>query len=149
MAMTRDDAIEYVADVLGPLLTEAGISADSAGLGSVLDDALLLVGTAYGDLATAEIDDSDVIGFRAVLRYSALLKAQDALLNRVNTSVSLGTPSVSKSTQSAQIVQSLAARIDKAKAEAAPYLTATAGDSWQAPGTLALNTYEGCWTWPS
>jgi hypothetical protein len=145
MSMTRDQAIEYLADSLGPLLQEAGISPDTSGLNSVLDDALLLMGTSYDALADAEIGDGDIPGYRAVLRYAALLKAQDALLTRVNTSISLGTPSVSKSVSGQQITDTLAKRLVIAKAEAEPYLAAGTGSF--TTGTIQLGAFGGaCWS---
>jgi hypothetical protein len=142
MGMTRADAITYLAGKLGVLLADAGIAPNAAGLGSVVDDALLLTGVAYADLATATVADADVIGFRAVLIYQALQAALDAVVNRVSYSKSLGTPSVSKSESRNQIVDNLTKRLALAKAAADPYVVEV-GDGGFSTGAVALGAIGG------
>ena len=116
--MTRDDAITYVADRLGTLLTDAGIALNRDGLASIVDDALLLTGTAYADLETATVADVAVVGFRVVLNFVAIRAAYDAVINRVD--VRLGTPSVEKTRS--QMVRQLEQRYRFALDEVQPYL---------------------------
>lgn len=121
MAMTRADSADYLAGTLAQLLTDAGLddSDDPGGLKEIIDDALLMVGTAYDDLATATVASADVLGYRAVLRYAGLLRTYDAILNRVDIQAS--TPSVSKNRS--QFVRQMENRIRLAKEAAEPFIT--------------------------
>lgn len=135
MPMTRAAAATYVAGSFSQLLTDAGMgNADEAGeLAEVIDDALLMTGVAYGDLATATVADADVLGFRKVLAYAALLRIADARADRAS-SVSLDGPSMSKTWNR----DSFQKRIDAAKEAAAPYVVS---GEWGS-GTIAFDYLE-------
>jgi hypothetical protein len=74
--MNRSAALTYLTALYGastsPYLTLTGIALTDTddGLKAVIDDALLAVGTAYADLATAQ--PSDTRQYRAALRFYAL-----------------------------------------------------------------------------
>lgn len=74
--MDRAAAVVYLTNEFGastnPYLTLAGVTiADSGPVGGIIDSALLRLGTAYSDLATAE--PANTLAYRAVLRYEALV----------------------------------------------------------------------------
>lgn len=129
MSMSRADAASYLAASLAELLTDAGLDNldESGDLAEPIDDALLLTGTAYGDLATATVADADALGFRKVLRWTALARIREAVAHRVD--VTLDGPNMSK--RRSQIVGHLDRLTADAKAAADPYVTVTAdGGAW-------------------
>lgn len=74
--MNRAAAVVYLQNEFGastnPYLTLAGVSiTDTGAVGGIIDSALLRLGTAYGDLATAA--PTNALAYRAVLRYEALV----------------------------------------------------------------------------
>lgn len=140
MGMSRADARDYLAGTLTQLLADAGLPPVDApgGLAEPIDEALLLTGTAYADLAAATVPDAAVVGFRRVLRYTGLKRAQDAVLHRVD--IALGDPNVSKKRQ--QIVANLEKAIATALKDAEQFVVVGVENSWQAPGSLPLDTYN-------
>lgn len=135
--MDRSAAADYLAGTLAQLLTDAGLDAtdDPGALAEIIDDALLMVGTAYDDLATATVASSDALGFRKVLSYAGLLRLYDAILNRVD--ITLSTPSVSKSRS--QFVRQMENRIRFARDAAEPFIA----DSGQwGTGTISFDYLE-------
>lgn len=100
--MNRAAATTYLTTMYGastsPYLVMAGIAlTDTGTLATVIDDALLALGTAYGDLATAA--PSNVRGYRATLRYMALRTCwanlnQMALIGRVGAGGGVSVDSV-------------------------------------------------------
>ena len=76
--MNRTAAVEYLTGQYGSgannllALADVGLTDESGGLKEIIDDALLMMGTAYGDLATAQ--PGDAVGYRAALRYVALTR---------------------------------------------------------------------------
>lgn len=117
MSMSRSDAATYVASSFSQLLTDAGMGSDdeTGELKEVIDDALLMTGVAYGDLATATVANGDILGFRAVLKYAALLRIADARGDRASN-ISEGGTSVAWNRSDFQ------KRIDAAQAAAGPYV---------------------------
>lgn len=122
MGMTRSDATSYLSGILAQLLTDAGLgTTDTAGaLKEVIDDALLMTGVAYDDLATATVASADVLGFRLVLTYAALLRIDGARGDRAS-SFSEGGVSASWNRDSWN------KRLEAAKAAALPYLSESGG----------------------
>lgn len=137
MSMSRADSASYLAGTLAQWLTDAGLTAaDTSGnLKEPIDDALLMTGTTYSDLTTATVADTDVPGFRKVLKYTGLLRIQDAIGSRVD--LQLDGPQMSKSRS--QAVKSIAEIIKTAKESAEPFIT-TSG-AWS-QGTVALDYLE-------
>lgn len=135
MGMTRADARTYLAATLAEPLADAGLgTTDTAGaLKEVIDSALLMIGTAYADLATAEIT-SDILGYRAVLDYAGLKRCYDAILARVD--IQLDGPQMSKNRS--QAVRQMENRIKIARDAAGPYLST--GDF--AVGTVTFDFLE-------
>lgn len=117
--MTRAQSASYIAGTMAELLTDAGLgNEDVPGeLGEVIDDALLMTGTAYDDLATAEVTD-DIGGYRKVLRLCGLMRVREAIAHRVD--LSMDGPSMSKSRS--QAVKALDKLVEDAKAAATPYI---------------------------
>lgn len=137
MTMNRADSASYLAGTLAQWLTDAGLAAtDSAGaLKEVIDDALLMTGTAYADLATATVADADVFGYRKVLRYTGLLRIQDAIGSRVD--LQLDGPQMSKSRS--QAVRQIDKIVGDAEKQAAPFIVSTG--QWS-EGTISLDYQE-------
>ena len=74
--MNRSQALAYLVSEFGastnPYLTLAGVAlTDTGPVAGIIDSALLRLGTAYSDLATAE--PTNTLGYRATLRYEALV----------------------------------------------------------------------------
>lgn len=74
--MNRAAALSFLVQEFGsstaPYLTLAGVTlADSGPVAGIIDSALLRLGTAYSDLATAA--PSNALAYRATLRYEALV----------------------------------------------------------------------------
>ena len=90
MGMTRLQAVSYLGNRYSAYQTEAGVSADDTGTGytDVIDDSLLRLGVAYENLATAEVDSTLVLAYRALLRYYSLKLFDDRLGTRLSYSVS-------------------------------------------------------------
>lgn len=134
MGMTRAAAAQYLAGTLAELLTDAGLGNDDASgeLGEVIDDALLMVGTAYSGLATATVADADVLGFRRVLTYAALLRIDQARGDRAS-SFSEGGTSASWSRDG------WSKRLEAAATAAKPFIT---GSGEWGSGTLTLDFIE-------
>lgn len=134
MGMSRSDAATYVASSFSQLLTDAGMgNDDEAGeLKEVIDDALLMTGAGYDDLATATVASGDILGFRAVLKYTALLRIADARGDRAS-SISLDGPNQSKSWNR----DAFQKRIDAAKVAADPYIVS---GQWGA-GTFVMGDW--------
>ena len=135
--MSRENAADYLAGTLTQLLTDAGLAAtdDPGALKEIIDDALLMVGTAYDDLATASVANADVLGFRKVLSYAGLLRVYDAILNRVDFNIS--SPGISKSRS--QFVRQMENRIRFAREAAEPFIA----DSGQwGTGTISFDYLE-------
>lgn len=139
MGMTRLNAITFLGGALSQQLTEAGLTAtdDPANLGSVIDDALLTLGVSNAALATAEVADADARGYRVLLRYYGLTRILDAVLDRVD--VTMSDPQISK--RRSQMVDALQKRIEALKDEAANY-GAVIGPSWQLPVSIDLDFLE-------
>lgn len=133
--MDREASADYLAGSLANWFTETGIAAtdDPGSLAEIIDDALLAIGTAYDDLATATVTD-DIAGYRKVLRYMGLLKIQSAY---IRADVSLSTPGVSK--RYGSVSDGLAKAIAAAKTEADPFISTT-GD-WGF-GAISLDFIE-------
>lgn len=144
MPMSRDDAAAFISGSLGPMLAVAGVGTDDlAGeLKEPIDEALLLLGVGFDDLATASVDSTSVVAYRAVLTYTALEKLYAAVLPFATVSKSLGSPSVSKSEQRGQITANVKAALDAARTKAEGFVTITDANSWQAPARLGLDTYN-------
>ena len=140
--MSRLDAVAYVTGLMTTTLAKAGIDPADAGLDSVVDDTLLLMGVAYTDLPTTVVADAQVVAYRAVLAYVALEKVYDAVLTFVDYTKSLGTPGVSKGERLSQMVAQVAARLVTARDKAAAFVTVSDENSWQAPGRLGLDTFN-------
>lgn len=138
MSMTRADSLAYLAGTLAQWLTDAGLaSTDSAGaLKEPIDDALLMTGTAYADLEDATVADADIYGYRKVLRYTGLLRIQDAIGSRVD--LQLDGPQMSKSRS--QAVRQIAGFVDDAKKAADPFIIVATG-TWES-GTITLDFIE-------
>lgn len=136
MAITRENAADYLAGMFAEQLTDAGIgSTDVAGsLKEPIDAALRLTGTAQGDLATATVDDADAIGFFAVLDFTMLTRLQRAIIARVD--IQLDGPQMSKARS--QAVKNIAAAVESAKKAADPYMIT---GEWGI-GTIALDYLE-------
>jgi len=124
MSMTRVNAFTYLTVQLRGLLDEVGtgIAAPNQAIDLVIDDALLMIGVAASGLATAVVADSQVFGYRRVLRYAGLLFVYDQALNRVD--IQIADPDVRKSRS--QFVAQLEKAIAAAKSEAEPFIVATA-----------------------
>lgn len=96
MGMTRGRALSYLDGQFNtgpaPLQGEAGVSTidDEPNYGAVIDDALLTLGIAYDDLATADVAADKVGDYRVLLRYYALTKFVDAFGTRLTYNVSTG-----------------------------------------------------------
>lgn len=137
MSMSRSDALAYLSGTLAQWITDAGLTAaDTTGnLKEPIDDALLMTGTAYADLATATVADDDALGYRKVLKYTGLLRIQDAIGARVD--ISLDGPQMSKSRS--QAVKSLAEIVKAAKADADVFIVSTG--TWDS-GSIALDYIE-------
>lgn len=137
MSMSRADALAYLVGTLAQWISDAGmLSTDAAGAWKEpIDDALLMTGTAYADLTTATVADADVFGYRKVLRYTGLLRIQDAIGSRVD--LQLDGPQMSKSRS--QAVEQLGKIIAKAKEDADAFFVSTG--HWDS-GTIALDFIE-------
>ncbi len=119
MSMTRANAHTYLSTQLASALTEVGADLVSpTSLDVVIDDALLMVGTAASDLATAEVADSKVFGYRRVLRYVGLQYVYDQALTRVD--ISIADPDVRKSRS--QFTAALKDALEYARQQAEPFL---------------------------
>lgn len=139
MSVSRQAALSFLGGIYAQQIAEAGLVVvdDAANFGPAIDEALLTLGTAYDDLATAEVESSDVVGYRALLRYFGLSRILDAVLERVN--VRLGDPNVSKDRR--QYVENLQKRLETLAAQAANY-GLTSGPTWQSPTSINLDIYE-------
>jgi hypothetical protein len=137
--MGRAESATYLASSLAELLSDAGLATtDTAGdLKEPIDDALLLTGTAYDDLATATVAGVDVIGYRKVLTYTALLRIRGAIAHRVD--VALDGPTMSK--RRSQAAQALDRLVAEAKAAAEPFIANGASGTWGS-GTITLDYLE-------
>jgi hypothetical protein len=137
--MTRANARDFLAGVYAQQLTEAGLTAEdnAANLGPVIDEALLVLGTSYDDLATAEVASADVQGYRALLRYFGLSRVLDAVMNRVD--VTLDGPQMSK--RRSQYVEALQKRLDVLAKDATNY-GLVIGPTWQAATTMNFDIFE-------
>ncbi len=117
--MDRSAAYTYLTRQFKTLFSDAGIDYnDPQALDQLVDDALLMTGVPAGDLATAIVPDADVLGFRDVLRYTALRSAYDAVVNRVD--VQMSDPNVTKNRS--QFVKQLEEAVKRALAAATPYM---------------------------
>lgn len=134
--MDRSSSADYLAGTLAQLLTDAGLDAtdDPGGLKEIIDDALLMTGTAYDELATATVASADVLGYRAVLRFAGLLRIRDAIAHRVD--ITLDGPQMSK--RRSQATTALDKMIEQAKAAADPFITDSG--SW-GTGTFVLGDW--------
>lgn len=128
--MSRAQLVAKLWEDLGGAFTEAGITnADTAGnLKGPVDNALLALGVAFGDLATATVTDADITRAIALANYYGYV----AILQRVahkagSTSASVGAPSVSKSENHAEYIRALERLRDAAKADAEAL---TPGTGW-------------------
>lgn len=137
--MGRAESATYLASSLAELLSDAGLATtDTAGdLKEPIDDALLLTGTAYDDLATATVAGVDVVGYRKVLTYTGLRRVYDAVLNRVD--IALDGPTMSKNRS--QFVRQMENRIKRAYDEAEPFIANGASGTWGS-GTITLDYLE-------
>lgn len=127
--MNRSDAALYLNSQLGALFTDVGVDLGedpATALADVIDDALLLTGVAYSDLADAEVSDADVPGFRLVLRYVGLRAVYDRAQNRVDKTIN--DPNVSK--RSSQFVDHLKDALAGAQAAAEPYLSGRGAEAF-------------------
>lgn len=133
--MNRLDAALYLQSQLGSLFTEVGIEFGDPAvlLSDVVDDALLMTGVSYADLAAAEVASVDVPGFRAVLRYVGLRYVYDNALNRVDTQIS--DPNVSKNWS--QFVRQLENSVKSALAAAEPHISGQGSEAF-ATGTIVF-----------
>jgi len=115
MAFTRADALAYLASEFSDLALETGLSETDtpAGYGGAIDGALLEYGVAFSDLAGGAVAESDVIAFRALLRYFALLRFSHKLVTRVDIFTEHPSPDVRRS----QAVRNVMKLLDEAKVE--------------------------------
>lgn len=139
MPVTRAAAITFLGGALSQQLVESGLTAtdDDANMKPVIDDALLSIGAAYADLATATAADADAYGYRVLLRYYGLTRILDAVLNRVD--VTMSDPQISK--RRSQMVDALQQRIASLAGEAANYGAVT-GPTWQPAVSINLDYLE-------
>jgi hypothetical protein len=119
--MNRAAAVQYLTNQFGAstesLITRMAIpTTDDGAMAAIVDDALLALGVADGDLATG--DPSNTLGYRATLRYMAL---RFAIANLNNTellgTVASGTDRISTE----EWRRSLTAQLQSAWAEAVGY----------------------------
>ena len=134
MAFDRAAAAAYLAGSLAELLADAGLGTDDdpGELAEVIDDALLMTGVAYDDLASATVASADVLGFRRVLTYAALLRIDAARGDRASQ-ISAGGTTVAWTR-----VSSWQARLDAAEKAARPFMVGTG--QW-ASGSLVLGDW--------
>ncbi|MGI8475525.1 MAG: hypothetical protein ACR2OO_04030 [Thermomicrobiales bacterium] len=140
MGRSRADARDYLAGTLTQLLADAGLPAVDApgGLAEPIDEALLLTGTAYAGLATAVVADAAVIGFRRVLDYTGTKRIYTAVAHLVD--ITLGDPNVTKKRQ--QFVTNMKELVAETQVKAEQFIVVGVENSWQAPGSLPLDTYN-------
>lgn len=141
MSMSRAQLSAELWGRLGAEFTAAGITnADTTGnLKEPLDSALLSMGVAYGDLATATVPDSDIqraIAWAEYYGYDRLIAV--GLRNSISTTMSVGAPSVSKSTNGDNYIKSLERQRDAARAKAEAL---SAGTAWVF-GDLSLGIFD-------
>jgi hypothetical protein len=115
MSYTRDQAASYLARTFSALVTFTGqtsVEDDTAGFGLVIDDALRTLGVAESDLATYEVESSQVKDYLALLRYYAL--------NAFSFGASTGTSwsVLGESANNTYVFANLEKMLDRAKAEA-------------------------------
>lgn len=139
MPVTRQNAITFLGGVLAQQLVESGLTAtdDAANMGSVIDDALLTLGVANANLAAAQVADTGALGYRVLLRYFGLIRILDAVLNRVD--VTMSDPQIGK--RRSQLAAALQTRIVALAAEAANYGAVT-GQPWQPAVSINLDYVE-------
>lgn len=138
--MNRAAATDYLADLYGSggnaLLTLADIGLTDAvgGLKVIIDDAALLMGVSYDDLATADV--SSVVAYRATLRYVALKRIIAAL----NAKSLMGVASVGQGVSIdvrewiKRLQGELAIAAAEARAEGVDLPSADGTSSWPASG---------------
>ena len=121
MSFTRADALTYVTNSFAELISDVGLGlTDTAGaMKEVLDDALLLHGVDYDDLASPTIANADILGLRAILTYTLLNRCYNAALHRVD--ITLDGPNMSK--RRSQMVAQLKDRVAAAKEAAEEFFS--------------------------
>lgn len=112
MATTRDAAANFLDAVLGPTRDLAGVAAGDWDV--AVDGALL----ALGQAVDADPYAGDVLGYRAVLRWTALVFLADRLADQVDN----GNPE--GNARWSQAAAQVAARAEKAAIAARPYVVA-------------------------
>ena len=136
--MNRSEAVTYLSETFAAIASDLTVTAtdDAAGYKTPIDAALRLIGTAEGDIATADIT-SDVTGYLAALDYTALLRFQR--MRGIRVDISVGEPAVDK--KRSQSFKNLAELLAQAKdaAIAAGVLNTTNG--WTV-GRLNLDFLE-------
>jgi hypothetical protein len=140
MVLTRAQAATHIAGTLGSLFTLLGVgTADTAGqLKEPIDEALLAIGVAWGDLATASVADADVPGFLAVLRVRALLRLQfAAVAGNAKTEISGNDVTIKYADVGKRIDGLLTAALAGADAYGLGL-----SNSWQVPGSVSTDYLE-------
>lgn len=141
MSMSRAQLMTYLWGKLGDQFTEAGMTNDdtSGNLKEPLDETFVALGFSFTDAATAEVVTGDEPKAMTLARYFGLLAVYDAVMNRVDSQISVGAPSVSKSENRSQFVRQLENALFRAREAAEPFLP-TGGTV--AFGDLNLGIYE-------
>lgn len=136
--MNRSDSVTYLSEQFGTIAAELGVTATdtTAGYKAPIDTALRLIGTAEGDIATADIT-SDVTGYLAALDYTALLRFQRMYATRVD--ISIGEPAVDK--KRSQSFKNLAELLAQAKDAAIAAGVLDTANGWTV-GRLNLDFLE-------
>jgi len=136
--MNRSEAVTYLDEQFSTIAGNLGVTAadTAAGYKGPIDAALRLIGTAEGDIATADITSS-VGNYLAALDYTTLLRFQRMYAIRVD--VSVGEPAVDKKrSQAFKAIGELLAHAKEA-AEVAGVLDS--GNGWTM-GRLQLDFLE-------
>lgn len=136
--MNRAAALTYLSETFATIASDLSVTAtdDAAGYKTPIDAALRLIGTAEGDIATADIT-SDVTGYLAALDYTALLRFQRMYATRVD--ISIGEPAVDK--KRSQSFKNLAELLAQAKDAAIAAGVLDTANGWTV-GRLNLDFLE-------
>jgi hypothetical protein len=143
MSMIRAQLAGAMWGRLQQQFVEAGISnEDTTGnLKEPVDETLIALGVGYEDLETATVETVDEAKALILARYYGLLTVYDAVMNRTDTQISTGAPSVSKSESKSQYVRQLENALFRARENAEPFLPSTTGSSWSVDD-LTLGIYS-------
>lgn len=136
--MTRADALNYLMQQYGELASEAQWDSQHAGdsYNGAIDNTWRQFGVVEASLATATVDDSNILPAQALLSFYILRRFLRTFAMRVDVNIA-GSISASRS----QLVKQLQSQLQAAQEEATGYGYYVGGDSF-VMGRLSLDYLE-------